>query len=56
MLKYGNSKGKVGYWSYDHMFIQLEDCLDMLTIMNKKIRTFSYLTTRVVMTEWMSEH
>ena len=30
MLKYGNSEGKEGYWSYYHMIIQFEYFLDML--------------------------
>ena len=28
-LEYG--KNKNGYWTYDHMVIQLEDCVDVLT-------------------------
>ena len=27
---YGNADGKEGYWSYDHMILQLEDVLDVL--------------------------
>eukprot|EP00957_Ditylum_brightwellii_P011742 886481-Ditylum_brightwellii.AAC.1 len=29
---YGNADGKEGYWSYDHMILQVEDTLDVLVV------------------------
>ncbi len=27
-FKYGYGAGKEGYWTYDHMVVQFEDCVD----------------------------
>ena len=27
---YGSGQSKDGYWSYEHLVVQLEDCLDIL--------------------------
>jgi hypothetical protein len=32
LFEYGNAEGKEGYWSYDHMVLQQEDILDVLTV------------------------
>jgi hypothetical protein len=29
-FKYGYGKGKEGYWTYDHMALQFEDCVDVI--------------------------
>ena len=33
-LRYGNSDGKEGYWNYDHLIVQLEDCIDVMLALN----------------------
>ena len=43
---YGNADGKEGYWSYDHMILQLEDVLDVLyAIFGVNMTTFFCLIT-----------
>jgi hypothetical protein len=32
LFEYGNAEGREGYWSYDHMILQLEDVLDVLYV------------------------
>eukprot|EP00978_Attheya_sp_CCMP212_P012664 scaffold31668_cov55-Attheya_sp.AAC.5 len=32
LFEYGNVEGKEGSWSYDNMILQLEDCIDVLTV------------------------
>eukprot|EP00957_Ditylum_brightwellii_P089841 6842116-Ditylum_brightwellii.AAC.1 len=32
LFQYGNADGKEGYWSYNHIILQLEDVLDVLYI------------------------
>ena len=32
LFEYGNSDGKEGYWTYDHMICQVEDILDVLFV------------------------
>eukprot|EP00957_Ditylum_brightwellii_P206956 15350784-Ditylum_brightwellii.AAC.1 len=32
LFQYSNAEGKEGYWSYDHMVLQLEDILDVLYV------------------------
>ncbi len=29
-FEYGYGAGKAGYWTYDHMSLQFEDCVDMI--------------------------
>lgn len=43
LFQYGNSEGKEGYWSYEHMVTQLEDCLDVLTVVNGKRYAYLFL-------------
>ena len=39
-----------GYWNYNHMVLQLEDCVDVLKYLHGKIMTTSFcLTTQVAM-------
>ena len=33
MFEYGNSDNKQGYWIYDHLVLQMKDCLDCLKVM-----------------------
>ena len=40
-FEYGNVEGKEGYWTYEHMVLQLEDCLDVLYSIHKN--KYSYL-------------
>jgi hypothetical protein len=48
-FEYG-AKGE-GYWSYEHMVIQLEDCIDCLKVLYPNTHLFSCSTTHVVMTD-----
>jgi len=32
LFEYGNAEGREGYWSYDHMILQVEDVLDVLYV------------------------
>ena len=43
LFQYGNSDGKEGYWSYDHMVIQLEDVIDVLFVAFGKKYVFLFL-------------
>ena len=33
MFEYGNSNNKQGYWIYEHLVLQMEDCLDWLNFL-----------------------
>ena len=48
-LEYG--KNKNGYWLYDHMVLQLEDCVDILTYMFPDFEFIFSWTTQMVMIE-----
>ena len=32
LFEYGHGATKQGYWTYDHMACQMEDCIDVLTV------------------------
>eukprot|EP00957_Ditylum_brightwellii_P109336 8340626-Ditylum_brightwellii.AAC.1 len=32
LFQYGNADGKEGYWSYDHMVLQLENVIDIICV------------------------
>ena len=48
-LEYG--KNKCGYWTYNHMVIQLEDCIDILQYMYPEFEFIFFWTIQMVMTE-----
>ena len=33
LFDYGNSKNKQRYWKYDHLVLQMEDCLECLKVL-----------------------
>ena len=37
-----------GYWIYQHMVLQLEDCVEILNVKYPQYNFYSYLTTPVV--------
>jgi hypothetical protein len=47
LLEYGVSKE--GYWTYDRMSLQLEDCIDVLKVIYPQYSYVFYLTTCAVM-------
>ena len=45
-LEYGQSRD--GYWTYDLMVVQLEDCIDVLQHLYPNFDFYSYWTTAMV--------
>jgi hypothetical protein len=45
-----------GYWTYDSMVLQLEDCADVVTTLHPHYQFFSSLTIPVAMTELERMH
>eukprot|EP00978_Attheya_sp_CCMP212_P024028 scaffold74802_cov56-Attheya_sp.AAC.1 len=43
LFEYGNAEGKEGYWTYDNMVLQLEDCIDILTVAFGKTYDYVFL-------------
>ena len=33
-FSYGNAEGKQGYWNYNHIVIQMEDLVDVLSVLH----------------------
>jgi hypothetical protein len=48
-FEYGNGVDKEGYWTYDHMTLQFEDCVDFVLAIIQIIWVSGCLTTVVVM-------
>ena len=50
LFEYGNTEGKEGYFWYDNMSVQPDDCIDVLFVINDdKYDLYFFLTTVVAM-------
>jgi hypothetical protein len=41
-FEYGYGSGKEGYWTYDHMCLQLKDCIDAIQALYPEFDTVRY--------------
>ena len=50
LSEYGHGATKEGYWTYDHMACQMEDCVDVLTLAfgGNSINVYSWIIPRAM--------